>query len=303
MLNQYRLAMSLIVNKSVNKHYDCGNINEVKRDLIEVFPHELVLEVFSHLNLASLGTICCVSKVWKLLANDSNLWKLVIYREIAIGSDKWAQWFGADVVKDEDKKEEFSSLPYEDFIKDCKKFKTIFTDRNAKESLMLVRLPKTLNGGLTLKSLGDLAKKYFPDSDKGYSHIWSAIVAEHGDRTIDKSHWVLMTKDVLPGSRNKTYNEQQKIVAELAAKSLSLLDYEVPGMLVAATCTFAIYFDSNIRLFSKKPNSYFKTYTSCKEEIQGMQTFAGNFNEDGLVVYHFHNKVSENLGVAAVRKF
>ena len=59
-------------------------------DPIEILPVELVLKVFSYLNLATLGSICCVSKQWKQLANDPKLWKVAIYREIAFGNDKWA---------------------------------------------------------------------------------------------------------------------------------------------------------------------------------------------------------------------
>jgi len=290
--------MSLVVNQSVGNSYSSENFNETKQDPIEILPDELVLEVFSHLNLATLGTICCVSKAWKRLANEPILWKIAIYREIAFGNDKWAQCFGTDVVKDEDNREEFSSLPSDDFIADCKKFKSIFPERNAKDSLMLVRLPKTLNGGLTLKSLGELAKKYFSDSDSGYRFIWATIVQELGDKSIDKSHWVLMTKDVLPGSRAKSYGEQQKIVADLAEKSL--ISYEVPETLESAVCILSQYFGSNIRLFSDNP----WTYTRCKDKVQGYQTVVGGFAPAGLGVRSHHYRYDyDNFGVAALRKF
>lgn len=48
-----------------------GNIyNGTKQHSIEIIPDELIFEVFSHLNLATLGTICCVSKSWKRLADN-----------------------------------------------------------------------------------------------------------------------------------------------------------------------------------------------------------------------------------------
>ena len=288
--------MSLSVNKNVNASYVSKNSNETIRDPISIFPDEVVVKVFSHLNLATLGSICCVSKKWKRLASEPILWKIVIYREIAFGNDKWAQCFGTDVVKDEDNREEFSSLPSDDFIADCKKFKNIFPEKKAKDSLMLVRLPKTLNGGLTLKSLGELAKKYFSGSDSGYRYIWSAIVQELGDKSIDKSHWVLMTKDVLPGSRNKSYGEQQKIVAKLAEKSL--ISYEVPETLKSAVCILSQYFSSEIRLFSDNPS----TYIRCKEKVQGCQTIVGGFAPAGLIVHYFTYDY-DTIGVAALRKF
>lgn len=292
--------MSLVVNQSVGSSYSRENFNETKQDPIEILPEELVLKVFSQLNLATLGTICSVNKAWKRLASDPILWKIVIYREIAFGNDKWAQCFGTDVVKNEDNREEFSSLPSDEFIADCKKFKNIFPERNAKDTLMLVRLPKTLNGGLTLKSLGELAKKYFSKSVSGYGYLWNVIDQELGDKSIDKSHWVLMTKDVLPGSTNKSYSEQQKIVADLAKKSL--IGYEVPETLESAVCILSQYFDSKIRLFSGGSPS---ASTRCKEKSQDtsypFQIIVGAFKPTGLGLftcgdYNF-------IGVAALRKF
>lgn len=288
--------MYLALNQSVGNSYSCENFNETKQDPIEILPDELVLKVFSHLNLASLGTICCVSKAWKRLANDPILWKIFIYREIAFGNDKWAQFFGPEVVKNEDNREEFSSLPSDDFIADCKKFKSIFPERNVKDILMLVRLPKTLNGGLTLKSLGELAKKYFSASDTGYRFICADIIQEQGDKSINKSQWVLMTKDVLPGSRNKSYGEQQKIVADLAEKSL--ISYEVPKTLKAVACILSQYFGSNIRLFSDSP----RTYIHCQEKVKGYQVVVGGFSPAGLYVSDDYGG-DDNLCIAALREF
>jgi len=288
--------MSLIVSQNVGNSSIGEDFNETRRNPTSFFSDELVLEIFSHLNLATLGTICCVSKQWKQLANDPILRKSAIYREIAFGNDKWAQCFGKDVVKDEDNREEFSSLPWNDFIEDCKKFKSIFPKKNARDTLMLVRLPKTLNGQLTLKSLGELAKKYFSDSGAGYRIIWPGIVDELGDKSIDKSRWVLMTKDVLPGSRNESYANPQKSVDELAEKSL--ISYEVPETLESAACILSQYFGSNTRLFSDNP----WTYTRCKEEVKGRQIVVGGFAPSGLVV-NISLYDTDCFGVAAMRKF
>src|ERR1700722_18043860 len=109
----------------------------------------------------------------------------------------------------------FSSI-----IEDYRRFKSVFPGKSAKDSLMLVRLPKTLNGQLTLKSLGELAKRYFQDSDTGYRFIWPAITHELENKSIDKSRWVLMTKDALPRSRGISYAKQKDIVDDLAKKAL-----------------------------------------------------------------------------------
>jgi hypothetical protein len=269
----------------IDKHDNCS-----KQDPVYPLPDELFLKVFSHFNLATLGIICRVSKEWKRLANDPILWKTAIYREIAFGNDKWAGCFGKDVVKDEDSKEEFSSLPWKDFIADCKKFKILFPEKTAKDTLLLVRLPKTLNGGLTLKNLSELAGKYF-------SNISSYILHELRDKSIDKSLWVLMTKDLLPGSKDKNYGEQQKIVAGLAEKSL--MNYEVPGALEFAACILSQHFNSKKILFSNDS----LIYTRCRDKVRGFRTITESFFPAGFTVYGSDNNRHSAIGVAALRKF
>src|SRR5690606_4098258 len=90
--------------------------------------------------------------------------------------------------------------------------RSAFPGKNIRETHVLVRMPK----GLTIKKHGELAKKYFPINTDGYRYIWSAIVDELGDKSVDESVWLLMTKDVLQGSRNKSYSQQKNIVAQLA---------------------------------------------------------------------------------------
>jgi hypothetical protein len=70
--------------KVVNNAFD--EIKPHPVSLIGLIPFELVWEVFSHSDLSTLGTICCVSKEWKLLGSDPPLWKCVIYRKIAFSN-------------------------------------------------------------------------------------------------------------------------------------------------------------------------------------------------------------------------
>ena len=165
---------------------------------------------------------------------------------------------------------------------------------------MLVRLPK----GFTLKSLGELAKKYFPANVNGYRYFWDAIAKEHGDTSVDESIWLLMTKDVLPGSRSISYAKQQALVAERANDSQAA--YEVPTTLEAVACIFAQYFSSSLlraepgtytRLFSDSPC----TYTRTKDNVKGFQSVVGGFALYGLHVdfVYYGDGIT---GVAALRK-
>jgi hypothetical protein len=88
------MSLEIDVYKERGDSFICEEFNATRQDPLTVLAKDAVLEVFSHLNLAALGTICCVSKEWKRLANDPTLWKIAIYKEIAFGNDKWAQCFG-----------------------------------------------------------------------------------------------------------------------------------------------------------------------------------------------------------------
>jgi hypothetical protein len=170
--------------------------------------------------------------------------------------------------------------------------RSAFPGKNIRETHVLVRIPK----GLTIKKLGELAKKYFPSNTNGYRYIWSGIVDELGDKPADESVWLLMTKDVLPGSGSKSYSQQKNIVAELA--KTTGVSYQVPTTLEAATCILAEYSRSENRLFSDSP----WTYTRCQENVQGDQMIVGGFAPAGLDVFHDCYDY-DFIGVAALRKF
>lgn len=279
---------------NVCNSYFCEDFDNIKQDPLERLPDELVLKIFSYLDFNTLGRICLVSKKWKQIASDETLWKKVEVYDKAVSNKKWAQWFGESVVKGENLEEEWKSLPW-NIAGILEGRCPVFPDKRVKDTHMLVRLPKTLNGKLTLKSLGELAKQHFPANNTGYRFVTTGV-AEMVDDSIPKSQWVLMTTDILPESIDKTYKEQNKIIADLAKKSL--ISYEIPGRLEAVACILSKYFDSNICSF----NSW--TYTRRKRDVlYVLGGVVGSFDQDGLCV-NVDNLVSRSsVGVAAIRKF
>ena len=125
------------------------------------------------------------------------------------------------------------------------------------------------------------------------------VVTVIGDKALEGLRWVLMTKDVLSGSRSKSYDQQLALLKEYAEKSQ--IAYEMPKTLEAITCIFAEYVqsgDKKTRLFSDKP----WTYTRCQEKVQSDDMVVGGFALSGLDVddnYYDH----DDYGVAALRKF
>ena len=250
-------------------------------------PSEVVNHIFSYLNLHELGVSRRVSKTWSQFASIPILWQSAIYREIAFSSQGWAQW-DADLVKDVDMRQEMLSLP-KNIAEELRR--SVFPGKSIRATHVLVRMPK----GLTIKKLGELAKKYFPSNIDGYRYICSATVDELGGKPADESIWLLMTKDVLPLSRNKNYDQQKNIVDELA--KTTGVPYQVPTTLEAATCILAEYSRSENRLFNDSP----LTYTRCQENVQGWQMVVGGFAPAGLAVYYYFD--CDFFGVAALRKF
>ena len=214
----------LIVTACWNRCFPASNnslkkesqvIDPTAKDPCEIISSDVVVNhIFSYLNLHELGSSRNISKRWNTLASTPTLWKTAIYREIAFSSKNWAQW-NEDIVKGVDFTKEYLSLP-ENIVEELRRSYKAFPGKGIKETHVLVRMPK----GLTLKKLGELAKKYFPSNAAGYSYIRQAIVDDLGDKPADESVWLLMTKDLIPGSRNKSYIDQQNIVAELAKTAL-----------------------------------------------------------------------------------
>ena len=157
---------------------------------------------------------------------------------------------------------------------------------------MLVLIPETVNGKpFNLKTWGKLVKA------SKYRYIWDAIINEHGNQATTKSHWVLMTKDVIEGSRNKNYTDQQALIAEFAKQTE--INYEVPNVLDAAIGIFMHYIRFGERLFNADNDLW--TYTHCQEKAKDWQIVVGGFSPAGLsVCYHIGHV---RIGVAALRKF
>jgi hypothetical protein len=98
---------------------------------------------------------------------------------------------------------------------------------------VLLLIPKTVDR--TPLSLSFLEKQVNASHKKfgGLLSIQRSILDQLGNSAIENSHWILMTKDVLPGSRNKNYAAQKQLVENAG--------YEVPTCLDATTAILLEY--------------------------------------------------------------
>ena len=107
--------------------------------------------------------------------------------------------------------------------------------KKVRDTHLLVLVPETVDGKpFTLNLLGELIQSPKAGSyGTKYRCYDDAVKQALGNLSSSRSYWVLMTRDVLPNSRGKTYEDQKKLVAEHAQRES--LPYEIPRALEAAT--------------------------------------------------------------------
>lgn len=206
---------------------------------------------------------------------------------MAFGKAKWEKYFG-DIGEE-------PPLPA-DIDKILQSSCPFWPDKKVEETHLLVLVPQTVDGKpLTLKTLGDLVQKPRQGNETQYRDFYESVLQEHGNTPADKSHWILMTRDVLPGSRNKSYAELQRLVSDYAQKSK--IDYQIPNILDAVTAIFMEYSVSGTFLYHSL------TYGYCQEKTSGYHLLVGDFSLHGLsVIFSSFIGGDDNIGVAASRK-
>lgn len=225
----------------------------------------------------------------------TNLVTSYLPRADIFGIDAWETFFGVDVGVE-------PSLPkdIDHILQSPSNIDPTMPNRTVADDFMLVLIPKELTQivkgkkikvPFSLNSLGKLVQNL--KSPTKYGYFLNVAQDQYGAVSDHNSHWVLMSRDILPGSRNKSYVAQKAQVATFSEQTH--VPYEVPTALEAATCIFAEYARTGTRLYDDKPWSY----TRCQESIRGQQLIVGSFASGGLDVSN--NFANISFGVAVVR--
>jgi hypothetical protein len=170
--------------------------------------------------------------------------------------------------------------------------------KQVKDTHLLVLVPATVDGRpFTLDLLGELIKDPQGGFRKAEFEIYgNEVRRELGAQSPGSSYWVLMTRDVLPGSRGKTYDAQKALVA-------AHVHYDIPYVLEAATAILLHHARIGERLYTDDP----WTYTRCQEKVLGNKypVVVGGFSSGGFLVlnYYFYSVYSSSFGVSCLRKF
>jgi U-box domain-containing protein len=206
---------------------------------------------------------------------------------IAFGKEKWATYFG-DVGEEPPLPPDIDKI----LAAQC----PFLPGKKVSETHLLVLIPKTVNGRpLNLKFLGELVQKPLQGNATKYKNFY---LGEYTDPPAPKSHWALMTRDVVEGSRGRSYSDQQKLMTDNNQKAK--LPYEIPTVLDAAVCIFMEYVRTGTRLYSDNPY----TFTWCQEKYDAnWYLVVGGFSAAGLFVHRGRNFVNVSSGVGGLRKF
>jgi energy-coupling factor transporter ATP-binding protein EcfA2 len=173
-------------------------------------------------------------------------------------------------------------------------------DKKIRDTHLLVLLPATVDGApFTLNLLKELVKRPKSGGHRTEYRYYDghAVQERIGNNALDRSYWLLMTRDILPESRCNTYAGQKALIVDYASRTG--LPYELPKALEAATAILTHYVRSGERLYSDDP----LTFTRCQELIDGKYSVVvGEFESSGLIVNSFIFAHAHD-GVAGLRKF
>ncbi|MCU0317896.1 MAG: hypothetical protein MUC61_00955 [Amoebophilaceae bacterium] len=197
----------------------------------------------------------------------------------AFGSKEWRRYFG-----------EVGSVPPlpEDIVDILNSACPFWEGKVVKDTHLLVLIPAAVDGEpFSLNLLGNLIR-----NPKGGGHSTSYcyynadVERQLGAQSPVGSYWVLMTREVLEGSRDKGYESQKELVAQYASRKS--LPYELPGVLEAATAILSHYVRSGERLYADSPSEY----TRCQWWVVGeggdgckYPAAVGGFSPGGVCIY------------------
>lgn len=159
--------------------------------------------------------------------------------------------------------------------------------------ITLLTLPK----GLNLRELMQLAHTRVP---RGIMRSnWDKVISLTKDAPLEKTCRVVITNNILKGSRNLTAEAHQKLVKEAGC--------EMPEILPVATLAILTYINSDknrgpTSLYNRTSGS--TTFTRCLERIDDCAVFVGDSQPPpyGLQVNLFFDEFQE-LGIEKTTKF
>ena len=130
-----------------------------------------------------------------------------------------------------------------------------------------------------------------------FGYFWRVALEEHANVQFSEPQWVLISNDVLPGSRNQNVAKQAQMVETLSKKSLT--NYQVPTLREAIGAVFLHKVATGESLYPEgnEQNGTRDTFTRVKETTQNTRLIVGGFAPSGLRVHYDFMYESERVGL------
>jgi hypothetical protein len=192
--------------------------------------------------------------------------------KMAFGAEKWRKYFG-DVGEE-------PPLPA-NIDEVLSSYCPFWPGKLVRETHFLTLIPASVDGKpFSLDLLGDLIKK---PKEGGHStqYDFYGVRDQLGQESLDKSYWVLMTRNVLRCTRRKTFKKQ----CETLEQQSRGLPYGSPRIIEAATTILMEHIDTGAYPFDRE----ILTYTRCRDGMPyESHCIAGGFGKSGLVLNRDH---------------
>lgn len=200
-----------------------------------------------------------------------------ILPEIAFGKADWERYFGLigeDLI-----------LPHN--IRGILKGPCPFWEgKLIEETHALVLIPSIINGKqLTLDVLYELMMDPKLDQPTQIFDFAESAKNELGDIPVKTSHWILITKDIIPKSRHIKSKQRFTLLENFEG-------YNIPTLLEIVTAMLVHYVSMGERIYPVH-------YSMCEEKVDaGWHVAVGHFTQDGMSVIDGY---SMNNGAGGVR--
>ena len=260
----------------------CNNLEKLKINAFSLFAlkadnnaklKEIDVETFSLIDLINIDNCPLLTRA--------------IFRNTAFGKKEWEKHFGDIGIE--------PPLPanIEKILNEPCSF---WPDKKVKETHLLVLIPNTVNGKpFTLNYLKKLIEKPKSAHTTKYDFYSSSAKEAVGEKSYP-SHWILMTRNIIPFSQYSN-SKCRELIANHSKKTG--LPYELPHLLEATTSILIHYVKTGERLYNS-----LRTYTWSQDvDKDNGQLVVGSFAPYGLSFDSCRGYFVSCPGTAGCRKF
>ncbi len=245
----------------------------------DVFPQELILEIFSNLHFLEILRVATLNKKVSVLVNDPGLLKFVIYRNMTFNPQDWKHYFGAQNPAAFDDEFAWKSLP--------NNIGEIYKNQ-------FLRFPK--------KRLGETHVIVWKPANLSINHYESLLktkkefkfsvvdVQKIGDDLTEKAEWLVMTRKIIPGSLVQYYPNHERLIKK--QKLHNFTSCTIPKVIEAMICSASIFLKFGVKTL------YIQNMTRCLETDH--LPFGVCFSKELIVCSRFF---IQKMGVAPIWKF